>query len=195
VSGGLTVRAPERGEFRPELMDPEVFYRHELTIMGRPNRAGWASATCCFHAPDKHPSLRVNLRVGNFVCWSCGTRGGDVIDFVQKRDGVDFVTAAKMLNCWESSTGSRPARVKKSVASRDLVLDFKIDGVMHQAHVRDNPRGCELYRRINHAAAERLDALHAGATEAFSGESDLQWGLLADTFEILRRQDWEEEAL
>ena len=44
------------------------------------NGNGWALVRCCFHSPDRHPSLSIH-RDGGFTCHACGVKGGSVIDF------------------------------------------------------------------------------------------------------------------
>jgi DNA primase len=59
----------------------------------------WAVAGLCpFHDDDREGSFKVNLDTGAFKCWSCGVTGGDVIAFVQKRDGIEFIQALKKIS-------------------------------------------------------------------------------------------------
>lgn len=50
---------------------------------------------CPFH-DDHNPSLELNPERQSFKCWSCGA-GGDVFDFVKRRENVDFPEAMRML--------------------------------------------------------------------------------------------------
>lgn len=52
-------------------------------------------ALCPFH-DDHNPSLELNPERQSFKCWSCGA-GGDVFDFVQQYERVDFSEALRML--------------------------------------------------------------------------------------------------
>ena len=52
-------------------------------------------ALCPFH-DDHNPSLELNPERQSFKCWSCAA-GGDVFDFVQKYEHVDFPEALRML--------------------------------------------------------------------------------------------------
>jgi DNA primase len=52
-------------------------------------------ALCPFH-DDHNPSLELNPERQSFKCWSCGA-GGDVFDFVQNYEHVDFPEALRML--------------------------------------------------------------------------------------------------
>src|SRR5205814_2866946 len=52
-------------------------------------------ALCPFH-DDHNPSLELNPERQSFKCWSCGA-GGDVFDFVQNIERVEFPEALRML--------------------------------------------------------------------------------------------------
>lgn len=80
-------------------ISPADFYRTELPEMPYPRGGGWRNGGLCpFHA-DKHAgSFRVNLETGAFVCFSCGTKGGDIIAFIQQRDGLSFPEAVQKLS-------------------------------------------------------------------------------------------------
>lgn len=52
-------------------------------------------ALCPFH-DDHNPSLLLNPEHQSFKCWSCGA-GGDVFDFVQRYERVEFPEALRML--------------------------------------------------------------------------------------------------
>ncbi len=52
-------------------------------------------ALCPFHQ-DHNPSLEVNPERQSYKCWSCGA-GGDIFDFVQNYEHVDFAEALRML--------------------------------------------------------------------------------------------------
>ncbi|RZU43460.1 CHC2 zinc finger domain-containing protein [Edaphobacter modestus] len=88
-----------RPAFNKSLLPPAAsFYQREgLKLIGR---GVWRSALCPFH-PDRHPSLRLNVRTGAFRCFVCDARGGDVLAFHRLRTGMGFVEAAKVLGAWE----------------------------------------------------------------------------------------------
>lgn len=39
----------------------------------------------------------MNLDTGAFVCFSCGAKGGDIIAFIQQRDGLSFRDAVEKI--------------------------------------------------------------------------------------------------
>ncbi len=115
--------------FQRELLPPAGdFYRRAFRRLSRPNRSGWAVALCPFHR-DRHPSLSVNVRSGAFNCFSCGAHGGDVIDFVMQRDGLNFKSAAIALGAWErgatvnGDVRAEIVRRQQRRAARDMTVD------------------------------------------------------------------------
>ena len=52
-------------------------------------------ALCPFH-DDHNPSLELNPDRQSYKCWSCGA-GGDIFDFVQKIEHIEFPEALRML--------------------------------------------------------------------------------------------------
>lgn len=81
---------------------PSEFYRAELPAMPPPRGGGWRDGGLCPFHDDKHTgSFRVNHETGAFTCFSCGTKGRDIIAFIQHRDGLSFPDAVqKLTNEW-----------------------------------------------------------------------------------------------
>ena len=74
------------------------FFRAELPAMPLPRGGGWRDGgVCCFHDDKTAGSFRVNLDTGAFTCFSCGAKGGDIIAFIQLRDGLSFPDALHTL--------------------------------------------------------------------------------------------------
>ncbi len=77
---------------------PAEFFRAELPAMPSPRGGGWRDGgLCCFHADKTAGSFKVNLDTGGFLCFSCGAKGGDVVSFIQLRDGLSFPDALHSL--------------------------------------------------------------------------------------------------
>lgn len=60
------------------------------------HRAGSRYKAACPWHDDRHPSLEVNPERQTFKCWVCNI-GGDVFEFVQKMDRVEFPEALRTL--------------------------------------------------------------------------------------------------
>jgi hypothetical protein len=88
-----------RRGFDPSRLPSADEYFSELFGHIRFNGSGWALVRCCFHSPDRNPSLSVH-RDGGFVCHACGAKGGSLIDFEMLRLGTDFKTAVRDLGAW-----------------------------------------------------------------------------------------------
>lgn len=83
---------------RVKSIPPSDFYRFELPSMPSPTGGGWCNAGLCpFHDDRKAGSFWVNVDTGAFVCFSCSTKGGDVISFTQQRDSLSFPDAVSKL--------------------------------------------------------------------------------------------------
>ena len=68
--------------------DAARFYGMEFDRRGK-------NARCCFHSPDKNPSM--SFRNGRFRCWSCGAAGTS-LDLCMGLFGLTVTDAAKRLN-------------------------------------------------------------------------------------------------
>lgn len=82
---------------------PYEFYLCEQNLNRFDYKSGqWAIAGLCpFHEDTKAGSFKVNLENGAFVCFSCGTKGGDIINFTQKKYELAFRQAIeKLANEW-----------------------------------------------------------------------------------------------
>ena len=86
-----------------DAIEPHNFYLREQDLCCYGCRSGpWAIAgTCPFHEDRNPGSFKVNLETGAFKCWSCGAKGGDIIAFLQKKEGIGFVEVLERLgNEW-----------------------------------------------------------------------------------------------
>jgi len=76
------------------LPNPLLYYRQELPSLVM--HGEWAQAPCPFHN-DRNPSLSVNITSGGFICFACGAKGGDIIDFHRKRYQLGFRLAVRQI--------------------------------------------------------------------------------------------------
>lgn len=79
-----------------------AFYRSELPDMPDTRRAGWVNGGLCpFHDDGHAGSFRVNLMTGAFKCFSCQSKGGDIVAFTMGRHRLSFRDALdKLIREW-----------------------------------------------------------------------------------------------
>ena len=180
----------QSGRFRPELLPPpRAFYAGALQKL-RLGRKPWATALCPFH-PDSSPSLSVNLDSGGFYCFACGAKGGDVVDFVRQRYGLDFVLAAKYVGAWDDKPLSEAER---SEFQRNRRRALEIEGAAE--HLRNEIRyhrhavraELHLLERLYRSLKRRLNQLHRGKAEKFPSEMEFCLDLLASTHSQIRER-------
>ncbi|WP_218814171.1 CHC2 zinc finger domain-containing protein [Rickettsiella endosymbiont of Dermanyssus gallinae] len=94
----LTYKKRRRKFDRNLLPNPRVYYAGVLKKFHP--RKEQATALCPFHS-DKSPSFSVNLQTGTFFCFSCGSRGGNVLDFHIRLRGIEFIDAVTELGAWK----------------------------------------------------------------------------------------------
>lgn len=86
--------------FIPERVLDEIRFRNDIVeLIGAYvplKRTGSTYKACCPFHKEKTPSFNVNPNMQIFKCFGCG-EGGDVIGFMMKHQGMDFVTAARTL--------------------------------------------------------------------------------------------------
>ncbi len=77
---------------------PTAFYALQLPGMPAPKRARWNNGGLCPFHDDRNPNtFFVNVDTGAFKCFSCGSSGGDIINFMQLRHGLSFPEALRKL--------------------------------------------------------------------------------------------------
>ncbi len=140
-------------------IDALEFYRSRNgTMPPTRKQAGWVDGGLCpFHADQKIGSFKVNLDTGGFHCFSCGTKGGDVIDYVMQRDGLDFLAAVKQLAPDMEITATRDGRPRLSLRDALNCLEYESTLVMaaagalargEQLDAKERRRLGIAYRRI-----------------------------------------------
>ncbi len=89
MSGYIPDRVLEEVRFRNDIVEVIQSY---MPL----KRAGATYKACCPFHKEKTPSFNVNPNLQIFKCFGCG-EGGDVISFVMKHQGLDFMSAVRML--------------------------------------------------------------------------------------------------
>ena len=87
-------------ELIKQKLPPEKFYPMFLNgAFGKHTGKGWHTwnGLCPFHDDKRAGSLVVNRLNGAFKCFSCGTAGGDIIDFYIEKERLGFKEAFKQL--------------------------------------------------------------------------------------------------
>jgi hypothetical protein len=174
---------------RRDLLPPaKSFYEKELGKLSRPSR-GWAKANCCFHRSKSRTSFSVNLDSGAFYCHGCGAKGGDIVSFLRQRDGLGFKEACQQLGCWDEDGQQRTGKVHPGRLVPYLVIRFIIDSVEYHAEVNDEPKSeVQLLRSFHADASDRLTEIYHGAAEQFDGEEEVQWGVLASSWQLIQAE-------
>ena len=98
----LNARAFRDGKMMPgSLTDSEIVAAREgdmASLVGSPV----GSMIACIYHDDKTPSMKVNRDY--LFCFSCN-KSADIIDFVMRKEGLNFVEAVKYLNKTENVNG------------------------------------------------------------------------------------------
>lgn len=104
---------------RTRLPDPVSYYEGQ-GLQFKERKGKWRTTACNFH--NGTDSMRINTDTGAFVCMAgCGARGGDVLAYHMAAQGLDFMKAAKELNCWTDDGHSAPVR-PTPLPARDALM-------------------------------------------------------------------------
>ena len=88
-----------------ERINPIDFYSHEGQEVATRGKDTWKLAGLCpFHADRHVGSFYIHSDSGAFRCFSCDTKGGDIITFTQKKYDMPFKKALeKLISDWRLS--------------------------------------------------------------------------------------------
>ena len=81
-----------RGDLdRDSLPTPKTYLR-ERGLLTQRVRGEWTSIRCPVHkaGAEAHPSMRVSMIDGHFLCHACGAKGGDIIALHRLATGLGF---------------------------------------------------------------------------------------------------------
>lgn len=79
---------------------PELYYPKNLEgYFSHPTGNNWYRwhGLCPFHADRRAGSLVINKKTGAYHCFSCGARGGDIIDFHSQINRIGIKEAVEGL--------------------------------------------------------------------------------------------------
>jgi hypothetical protein len=156
------------------------FYEKELGKLSRPSR-GWARTSCPFHQGSNRTAFAVNLANGGFHCFNCGVRGGDILDFVQLRDKINFKRAAQLFGAWrdQEMAPSEKQKLRQSQRKREQ-LDSSV------ASIEQAERDLRLQYRDEIHALERAQRETAKRMQHSPSDLEQCWRTLAKTLPRLR---------
>jgi putative DNA primase/helicase len=114
-----------QGQFRRDMLpDPETYFKQAgLALVGHGKQR---QGPCPIHGGSD--SLGVNVETGCWFCFSCGAKGGDVLDFHRQIHGLGFVEAARELGAWigrDAQAGSWSEAATSHVARRPVPIETR----------------------------------------------------------------------
>jgi hypothetical protein len=125
------------------------------------NGAGWAPVNCPFHPHDSTPSLSLR-RDGGFSCFTCGARGGDVLEFEHLRTRRDRRAIAQSWGAWSGKPiyeAPRPAWVRP--APRPVIVKDRAEKPQFTAEFFEAVRlNFPAIKAAAHALCDRGFSLH-----------------------------------
>ena len=118
---------------------------------------------CPFH-DEKTPSFSVRPSLGTWHCFGCG-EGGDVFDYIEKRDGVEFQEAVKMLaDRYSIPLHLEEGRRKEKISSRTRLLEVcgEAELFFRQSAEKDPERHLEKFLAGRHFSMEQGEEFGCG---------------------------------
>ena len=113
-------------------IDYRTFYRRHIPDFSVNGKAD-VLCHCVFHK-DTKPSLSVNIETGLFFCHACGEKG-NAVQFIQKKEGLDFKAALQRIKGDSGMTGAAPPFRNKTSATprRPAYLTLDQVKILHNA--------------------------------------------------------------
>lgn len=90
--GDISRQFYSQPNIKKQLPSPETYYREQFKTLRKTAQSGWIVALCPFHKEERS-SLAINLEHGSYKCFSCGTKGGDILDFHKRLYNLPFKRA------------------------------------------------------------------------------------------------------
>lgn len=123
MAGFVSDRVLEEIRFRNDIVEVIQGY---LPL----KRSGATYKACCPFHKEKTPSFNVNPNMQIFKCFGCG-EGGDVISFIMKHQGLDFMAAVRFLADrvgveiqMDGSAGAEASHRRKLLAIHEGLASF-----------------------------------------------------------------------
>jgi len=84
------------------MIDPIDFYTSEGQEITTRSGSPWKQGGLCPFHEDRHAgSFYIHSTSGGYCCFSCGAKGGDIINFTRNKYGLRFGDALrKLANEW-----------------------------------------------------------------------------------------------
>lgn len=127
------------------------------------------------------------MYTGGFLCFACGARGGDLVDFVMLRDAVSFRIAAQMLGAWlGSNTPSARTELRAAIAAREKARQCAEELQAQCKELRFEYRTeLHLLHRCSLQAAAYLDR----SAELTPEDIDASWDVLVIVQDEIRKTE------
>jgi DNA primase len=143
---------------------------------------------CPFHS-EKHPSFTVNDDKELFYCFGCGV-GGDVIDFIERIEGIGFKEACKRLSLDTYQPRPRPYREQaEAMVTWAKETSIRIRDALQD--IGDQIYICSIARKKFYADRELIAEHRAGLVREWAILCDLDDDL-NDSARILELELWEQ---
>lgn len=116
---------------RENLPDPVSYFEGRgQKIIGK--RGKRFRTNCAIHGGDGD-TLSVLREDGGFNCFSCGAKGGDIVNYQMQATGEDFVTACKSLGAWvddgKPAAHHKPTPLSPRQALQMLAFEMQIGAI------------------------------------------------------------------
>lgn len=108
-----------------ELVDIAQFITDEYGVVLTPQSSGWYNTNCLMpDHRDSDPSFGVHPGLGKYKCFSCGAHG-DVLDLVQRVEGLNFVESIERLALYAGINTSGGDQAKLARIVRQIQRDVE----------------------------------------------------------------------
>jgi len=174
---------------RSALPPARSFYEKELGRLSRASN-GWARTACPFHQGSNKTAFSVNVDSGGFYCFNCGVKGGDLVDYIQLRQKVDFKRAAQLLGAWRDISPVEKRALRQIRRKREELDSAVVSFEQEERDLRFQYRN-EIHSLERQELAETLPRLR----EAIAAYFLLSFGTVADRITFTLHPDTRASAI